>query len=390
MIRLIDIILVKSDPIMNQSSIRAMQIIESLGKKYSIIGLGWNRDSTANEVANDHSNLHLLNIRAPYGYERYGIIQLAYYFPIFWMWVFMKLCSDRHKIVHACDLATILPCYLYKVLFRKNLIFDVVDRYSMTYVPKKGNKFSKCLHYIVNSLEEFFAGNSDILIAVSDRIFLTFRKKPENSVTIMNCPQDHMINRPRLEKNGYKLIYTGAIRPGRGLEELIDIVMDMKDTELVVTGKIKDTKLHEKMVVIPNIKYCGFLDRNELLDLEASSDVMIALYDLSLQSQYQYGMANKVLEAMMCGIPVITNISPDLINDTKCGIIVQYDNIDQIKSAIITMRDDPNLRKFYGNNGRKAYLEKYNWTKMEEKLYSLYHQLLTDNSKAENSKADKL
>jgi glycosyltransferase involved in cell wall biosynthesis len=199
-----------------------------------------------------------------------------------------------------------------------------------------------------------------------------------------------MINRPRLEKNGYKLIYTGAIRPGRGLEELTDIVMDMKDTELVVTGKIKDTKLHEKMVVIPNIKYCGFLDRNELLDLEASSDVMIALYDLNLQSQYEYGMANKVLEAMMCGIPVITNISPDLINDTKCGIIVQYDNIDQIKSAIIAMRDDPNLRKFYGNNGRKAYLEKYNWTKMEEKLYSLYHQLLSDNSKAENSKADKL
>ena len=378
MIRLIDIILVKSDPIMNQSSIRAMQIIKSLGKKYAIIGLGWNRDSTANEVADDQSNLHLLNMKAPYGYERYGTIRLAFYFPIFWIWVFMKLCIHRPKIVHACDLATILPCYLYKVLFRKNLIFDVVDRYSMTYVPQKGNKFSKCLHHIVNSLEQFFAGNSDILIAVSDRIFLTFRKKPENSVTIMNCPQDHMINRPLMEKKGYKLIYTGAIRPGRGLEELIDIVMDMKDTELVVTGKIKDSKLHEKMVVIPNIKYCGFLDRNELLDLEASSDVMIALYDLNLQPQYEYGMANKVLEAMMCGLPIISNISHDLVNDTKCGIIVEYGNMNQIKQAIVTLRDNLNLRRLCGTNGRKAFLEKYNWDNMEEKLLRTYKALLNN------------
>jgi glycosyltransferase involved in cell wall biosynthesis len=246
----------------------------------------------------------------------------------------------------------------------------------MTYVPKKGNKLFKGLHYIVNYLEEFFAGNSDILIAVSDRIFLTFRKKPGNSVTIMNCPQDDMITRPRLEKTGYKLIYTGAIRPGRGLEELIDIVMELKDIELVVTGKIKDTKLHEKMAVVPNIKYFGFLNRNELLDLEASSDVMIALYDLNLQPQYEYGMANKVLEAMMCGLPIISNISHDLVNDTKCGIIVEYGNMNQIKQAIVTLRDNLNLRRLCGTNGRKAFLEKYNWDKMEEKLLRTYKALL--------------
>ena len=94
-------------------------------------------------------------------------------------------------------------------------------------------------------------------------------------------------------------------------------------------------------------------------------------------------MANKVLEAMMCGIPVITNISQELIDDTKCGIIVEYDNIDQIKSAIVTLRDDPSLRKLYGNNGRKAYLEKYNWTLMEEKLFNVYQKLLSDKSKIE-------
>ena len=254
----------------------------------------------------------------------------------------------------------------------------------MTYVPNKKNSFFRVLHSLINKVEEFYANKSDTLITVSDKIFLTFRKKPKNCVTIMNCPEDSLPDRPRSEISGYRLLYTGAIRQGRGLEILCDLLVDLKDTELVVTGKIKDLKLKNKIDRITNIKYQGFLDRNELLELEANCDVMIALYDLKLQSQYEYGMANKVLEAMMCGIPVITNISPDLINDTKCGIVVHYDNIHQIKSAIITLRDDPELRKLYAKNGRQAYLEKYNWDKDGGKAYNIYQQLLSDNSKAEN------
>jgi glycosyltransferase involved in cell wall biosynthesis len=375
---MIDIILVKSDPIKNQSSIRAMQIIKSLGKKYSIIGLGWNRGTEIDESPNEESNLQLLNLNAPYGYERYGTLRLVVYFPIFWIWVFIKLCVHRPTSIHACDLSTILPCYIYKLLFRRKLIFDILDRYGMTYIHRNRNVLFKVIYALVNSIEENFAKNSDVLIAVSDKIFLTFRKKPKKCVTIMNCPEDGLINKSKLETKVFKVLFTGAIRTGRGLETLSDIIMNMKDTELIVTGKIKDTKLHNRITSIPNIKYCGFLDRTKLLDLEASSDVMIALYDLNVQSQYEYGMANKVLEAMMCGIPIITNISHDLVNDTKCGLIVDYENVEQIRQAIITLRGNPELRRLFGTNGRKAFLEKYNWTKMEEKLLSTYETLLND------------
>jgi glycosyltransferase involved in cell wall biosynthesis len=34
------------------------------------------------------------------------------------------------------------------------------------------------------------------------------------------------------------------------------------------------------------------------------------------------------------------------------------------------------LRKRLGNNGRKAFLEKYNWNAMEQKLYQIYEDLL--------------
>jgi glycosyltransferase involved in cell wall biosynthesis len=381
--KLTDIMLVKSDPIVNQSSIRAIQIIKSLRKRYSIIGLGWNRKS--DQLLNKENSLQLFNLKAPYGFEPYGPIRLISYFPIFWIWVFAKLVYHRPKAVHACDLSTILPCFLYKVLFRRKLVFDILDRYGMTYIPKNRNIFLKTVYAIVNSVEENFAKNADVLITVSDKMLFSFNKKPRNSITILNCPEENLIvpSKQKSNTNRFQILFTGAIRKGRGLEAICDIISDLKDTQLVITGKIKDANLQEKISGIDNIKYKGFLDRGNLLDLESNCDVMLALYDLKLQSQYEYGMANKILEAMMCGIPVITNISHELINDTKCGIIVEYDNTAQIKNAIVTLRDDPSLRKSYGNNGRKAYLEKYNWNLMKEKLYNVYQQLLSDKSKIE-------
>ena len=87
-------------------------------------------------------------------------------------------------------------------------------------------------------------------------------------------------------------------------------------------------------------------------------------------------MANKILEAMMCGLPVITNIAHEIVEETGCGIIVEYDE-EQIKEAIIALRDNRELRKRLSDNARKAFLKKYNWTNMEEKLFKIYDELMT-------------
>jgi len=150
----------------------------------------------------------------------------------------------------------------------------------------------------------------------------------------------------------------------------------LKDTQLIITGRVEDKKLLNKIEGISNIIYKGFLDHEEVLDLEANSDAMVALYDLNLQTQNKYVMGNKLFEAMMFGVPVITNVATQIVNETDCGIIVDYDNPEQIKEAIITLRDKPELCKRLGTNGRKAFLEKYNWNLMEHKLFVVYDTLL--------------
>ena len=367
---LIDIILVKPDPIMNQASIRAELIVRSLRKKYSVLALGWDRGEG---IPNKTNSLHVFNLSAPYGCTLRYLALL----PIFWTWIFIKLCIHRPKIIHACNLDTVIPCYAYKMLFRKKLVFDIHDRYAMVFIQRSRGFLFKKLYSIVNSIEENFACNTDLLILVYDKIFNTFKKKPRNYIAIMVCPEDQMINPSKIVTNSFKLLFTGHIRRGRGLDKLLEIIGDIRDTELLIMGRVEDKNLLKKTYETSNSKYLGFLDHKQVIDLELSSHATIALYDLKLETQHQYGMANKILEAMMCGLPVITNIAHEIINETGCGILVEYDNTKQIKEAIIVLRDNPELRTRLGNNGRRAFLEKYNWMTMEDKLFKSYETLLS-------------
>ena len=49
---------------------------------------------------------------------------------------------------------------------------------------------------------------------------------------------------------------------------------------------------------------------------------------------------------------------------------------DEMKEAIVRLRDNPELKKKLGENGREAFLRKYNWSAMEQKLYGIYEQLI--------------
>jgi glycosyltransferase involved in cell wall biosynthesis len=373
---LVDIILVKADPIM--ASIRAEQIISSLLKKYTLLALRWNREGKPTEIVNEPNSVQALNFRSPeYGHNPYRSVVFLSRLPIFWAWVFLKLCIYKPKIVHACNLDTVLPCYLYKILFRKKLIFDVLDRFAMPYVPKNRNALFRMYSSAVRSIEENFAKNSDALLGVSDKIFLTFRKKPSRCITIMNCCTDRMTNKSRVETNRFKLLFSSHIRQGRGLESLMKIITDLKDSELIIAGRVRDENLHEKITEIPNIRYVGLVLPDRLLELELSSDALVALYDLNLQPIHKFGMANKILEAMMCGLPVITNIANEIVIETESGIIVEYDDEEQLKEAIVSLKDKPELRKKLGENARNAFLQKYNWPSMEERLFKLYDELLS-------------
>ena len=182
------------------------------------------------------------------------------------------------------------------------------------------------------------------------------------------------MDRSKSEARNLTLVYTGLIIKDQGLDIVTAAMEDLNGVCLVLAGRIADKELLEKMTKLPNVTYVGLLERADSLKLEDSSDAMVVLYDLQYRKN-QLSSPNKIFEAMMCGIPVITNMEVNLVNEIDCGITVEY-NIEQVKDAIERLRDDSALRVRLGSNGRNAFVEKYNWDNMEKKLYEIYSSLL--------------
>ena len=376
---MVDVIFVRSA----MYDARVARVVRSISKQYCCLFLFWNREGISNDLRQEmlrkafNSSLRLrisiFNFKGPYARRLlWHYIPMMIYLPIFWSWVFTNLLIHRPKVVHAFDLDTVLPCYIYKKLFRKKLIFDIVDRYAMTFIPKKFHK----LYSMVNMFEEAFSKRSDILMTLSENVLNSFRNKPNKTSVILNCPEDYTNKRDRREDEYFVLGYSGDIIKGRGLEQIVTALTNLKDVKLYIYGPIVDKKLFDEVTALTNIEYKGFL---RILDDYHSAiintDAIIAIYTKENPS-HEITMHNKTLEAMMGGIPIITNLSPNLVKEIGFGMIVEFGNIDQIKSAITRLRDDPELRKRLGNNGRKAYLEKHNWSIMERKLYGVYEDLL--------------
>jgi glycosyltransferase involved in cell wall biosynthesis len=359
-----DIIILRANSVIYDSRVR--KIAKSLNKKYSVLILGWNRDAVPkNMIYKHYKDLHLCNIKAPYGKPL-----LIVYYPFFWIWIFFQLIKYRPKVIHACDLDTIIPAYLYKLLFKKRLVFDVFDRYALGYIPQK----FKILYNLINSFEEIISHHVDVLITVGEQLLNTWKKIPMNHFIIFNCSEDRFLTRLKSPDNILRLVYTGNIQKNRCLEKVTTIVKDLENVKFFIAGRPLDKVLFDEIINLPNIVYKGILLPEESLILEANSDVMVALDNLK-DPQNNVALPNKLFEAMMCGIPIITNVATQVVKESNCGIIVDFDSTDQIRSVIIELRDNIDLRSKLGNNGRNSFIEKYSWDVMEKKLYKIYNSL---------------
>ena len=356
--------------------------VRSLSKRYSAIFLGWNRQGIPDNIKREmqkktYEGLRLrfisLDIKAPFGRHLLrSYIPMIFYLPLFWSWIFANLVIHRPKVVHAFDLDTVFPCYIYKKLFRKKLVFHIIDRYAMTFIPKKFH----VLYSMINSFEEALSKRSDILITVSKNVMKSFRKKPSTTSIILNCLEDHYLNKDKTEDGTLILGYSGAISKGRGLEQISAALTNVDNVKLFLYGPVVDKELFDKITRLSNIEYKGFIRiHDEYLNAIINTDVILAIYTAEIPSHH-ITMHNKTLEAMMGGIPIITNLSPELVKELGFGIIVEYGNTDQIRSAITTLRDYPELCKRLGNNGRKAFMQKYNWAIMERRLYDVYENVI--------------
>ncbi|OJI07389.1 hypothetical protein BK004_01505 [bacterium CG10_46_32] len=163
------------------------------------------------------------------------------------------------------------------------------------------------------------------------------------------------------KKNGLKtnVIMTMArLVPWKGVSLLIesmhDVLREHPDTSLAIAGTGPSEQELKKLTIGQNLNdsviFLGNVtDPREKQKLYAVADVF------SLNTFYE-SMSNVLLEAMAAGLPVVTTRAggnPELVNN-KNGILVHYNNKEQIAAAITKLLDDSELRQQLGENARQT------------------------------------
>jgi glycosyltransferase involved in cell wall biosynthesis len=185
--------------------------------------------------------------------------------------------------------------------------------------------------------------------------------------------------RKKYRLEGKKMIlFAGTKDYNKGAIHLLQAVEKIRQ-------KVKDLILVS--IGLPTRKWesnRGVLEEENLLDLgyiseEEKRDAFDACDLFVMPSRYDsFGIV--YLEAWRCGKPVIgANVGaiPEVIEEGKDGLLVEFGEVDQLATAVISLLNNPDLCREMGEAGRKKVIDKFTWDKNIGKIEKVYQEAST-------------
>jgi len=349
--------------------IRVQKEINSLKKKFDVIFIGWDRDHSSLKSSIDCREI-LFNFTIPHQ------MNIILFWPLWWLFVFSWLIRNKWDTVHAINIDSILPSLLASKIRSRRCIYEILDTYEdFMVLPVK-------IRYILLKFDKLIMSLSDAIILVDHCQIEEFSGVPNSNITIIYDSPPNILSKLSVTKHKYfTLFYAGVIFKNRklNLETIIEVAKSLEGIQLILAGYgdlVDEIQKCEKQMP-DKLKFIGRISYGEALERCKNSDLLFVLRDPVIPVN-RYICGSTLLNAMMCGIPILVNkgtSTADKVLKENCGLIIDAEDVNEIKKAIMKLRDDPELCKLLGTNGRKAYEERYSWDIMGQKLIDLYQDL---------------
>jgi glycosyltransferase involved in cell wall biosynthesis len=155
-----------------------------------------------------------------------------------------------------------------------------------------------------------------------------------------------MVNERGLETKGFSY----AIRAIATIEGVVLHLFGDGPNRIALENQSK--QLHS------DVRFHGIVSPLELASWMLSADCF-------LQSSLNEGLSMSMIEAMAYKLPVIstrTSGAIDIITDRKNGLLIPPGDDCAIHDAIITLKEDPQLRDFIAEQGYQTYLQNFTET----------------------------
>lgn len=295
--------------------------------------------------------------------------------------VFVRAVELNSDIYHIHD-PELIPVGLRLKKMGKKVIFDAHEDLSLQILSKSylNPMIRGFLSKTYLLFEKFAYKKFDYIITATPHIRDKFAKINQNCMDINNYPKLEEFDfdfKPKQKENA--VCYIGSIAAVRGIKEIVRVMEFVGDVKLLLAGDFREKDVEAEVKTYNGwvrVEELGFVDREGVADIMSRS--IAGLVTLHPIINYQDALPVKMFEYMAAGLPVIaSNIKlwEEIIKDAKCGICVDPLNPKDIAEAIEYIMTHPLEAKKMGENGKKAVVQKYNWSIEEEKLFSVYKGL---------------
>jgi len=181
----------------------------------------------------------------------------------------------------------------------------------------------------------------------------------------------------KIFKNDIFTIVTVAnLFPKKNIELIIDIAKELKDFRFIIVGdgthrNILEAKIQQEN--ISNVDLVGFKTPDEVKKYYQNSDVY-------LLTSFAEGTPTSALEAMACGLPIVSSNAGGLGNIVKeniNGFIIDTFNKNKFIEKINLLENKITLRKaIFENNVLLA--QNYKWDKVASNITQIMEQKLNE------------
>ena len=116
-----------------------------------------------------------------------------------------------------------------------------------------------------------------------------------------------------------------------------------------------------------SVRWLGAISHERIPQVLQQMDVFVIPQNIG-------GLGLSVMEAMACGLPVITTAIGETVRllGKDEGILVKPHDVKEVVDAMTHLAEDEKQRKFMGKQCRKKVVENYSWKHQIESIEEVY------------------
>jgi len=308
------------------------------------------------------------------------------------LWNAYKLAKQVKADLYHFHEFEFLPFALFlKFKYNRKVIYDAHETIFWFFIDfsRHSKRITVFPALIAHTLEMVCAAFMDYIVAT---IFVApwFRPFKKRFAKLYNYPVLSFFGNQLAEVGRQSepiILYHGQLVPARKIDLMISAMRYVKkkfpNAKLLIVGSIQENYKTELNQLIDENQLQNVIELRSPILYESIPDLLrtacIGFSSMTPNESFKHSLQIKPFEFMTMGIPVLGCRVPSIefyIEKTGAGVIVDPVTPENLGNIINDLLAHPEKRIEMGRSGRKAVIDKYNWSVMEKRLFSIYRKVL--------------